>query len=69
MAAPPASIGARVAASALAAAPVALAGGGGASTLLSHLAAEHSHGRGLLGYFDNAGARRSLSRVRREFRR
>jgi WD40 repeat protein len=69
MAAPPASIGARVAARAHTVTPVALAGGDGASTLLSHLAAEHSHGRGLLGFFDNAGARRSLSRVCREFRR
>ena len=48
---------------------VALAGGDGASTLLSHLTAEHLHGRGLLGFFDNAGARKSLARVCREFRR
>ena len=69
MAALPASIGARVAARARASPPIALAGGGGASTLLSHLAAEHSHGRGLLCFFDNAGARTSLARVCREFRR
>ena len=67
--APSSSIGARVAERARAAPPLALAGGDGASTLLSHLAAEHSHGRGLLGFFDNAGARKSLSRVCREFRR
>jgi hypothetical protein len=43
---------------------VALAGGDGAATLLSHLAAEHSHGRGLLGFFDTleAGALRLVCR-------
>ena len=69
MAARSSSASSSASARARAAAPIALAGGDGASTLLSHLAAEHSHGRGLLGFFDNAGARKSLSRVCREFRR
>ena len=34
----------------------ALAGGDGPSTLLSHLGAEHSHGRGLLGFFSRRAA-------------
>ena len=50
-------------------APIALAGGDGASTLISHLAAEHSHGRGLLGFFSHEGARFSLARVCRELHR
>jgi hypothetical protein len=49
--------------------PRALAGGDGASTVMSHLGAEHSHGRGLLGFMTNAGARRTLAGVCRELRR
>ena len=48
--------------------PPALAGGDGASTILSHLGAEHSHGRGLLGFAGTRGAR-ALRLVCREFLR
>ena len=66
----PSSIAARVSARARAARPPpALAGGDGASTLMSHLGAEHSHGRGLLGFLTHEGAMRTLSGVCRELRR
>ncbi len=49
--------------------PPALAGGGGPSTVMSHLGAEHSHGRGLLGFMTHEGATRTLYGVCRELRR
>ena len=49
--------------------PIALAGGRGASTIMSHLDAEHSHGRGLLGFMSHGQARYTLAGVCRELRR
>jgi hypothetical protein len=47
---------------------IALAGGTGTSTVLSHLAAEHSHARGILGFFTIKTLRNVLTHVCREFR-
>ena len=50
-------------------APVALAGGDGASTIMSHLGAEHSNSNGLLGFLTHEQARYTLAGVCREMRR
>ena len=46
--------------------PVAFAGGDGSTTVMSILTAEHTHGRGILGFLRNMDARKSLARVCRE---